>query len=188
MKLRRWFTGEMLTFGHGRLDSAALAHLVTGADLELVVDVRRFPGSRANPDSARGRIPATLAAAGLDYRWDERLGGRRSLPAAERESSPDRWWRVEAFRAYAAWTRSEHFRSAVPDLVADDARQRTAIMCSEAVWWRCHRRLISDVLLLECHVPVHHLMHDGRLVEHLPSEGARLDDDGHVIWDAAPRE
>ena len=176
----------MLTFGHGRLDGTGLAALLTGAGVEAVVDVRRFPGSRANPDSARGQIPVTLDGVGIDYRWDERLGGRRSLPTAERESSPDRWWRVEAFRAYAGWTRSDEFRSAVPELVADDGRQVSAIMCSEAVWWRCHRRLISDVLVLEQGVEVRHLMHDGRVVEHVPSEGARLDADGHVVWDRDP--
>lgn len=177
---------ELLTFGHGRLDRAGLADLVTGAGIELVVDVRRFPGSRTNTDSARGEIPQTLADIGVGYRWDERLGGRRSLTKAEQAESPDTWWQVEAFRAYAAWTRSPEFRSALPELVADLEERRTAIMCSEAVWWRCHRRLIADVVELDLGVEVFDLMHDGRLTRHKVSEGARLDPDGLVVWDAGP--
>ncbi len=173
----------MLTFGHGRLDRDELVALVLGAGIEAVVDVRRFPGSRANEAAARGEIPALLGEIGVAYRWDERLGGRRHLTAAEREASPDTWWRVEAFRAYAAWTRSPEFRDALPDLLADNDARITAIMCSEAVWWRCHRRLISDILVLEYGRDVQHLMHDGRLVPHPVSDGARVGPRGMVVWD-----
>lgn len=175
----------LLTFGHGRLDRGQLAALVQGAGIDLVVDVRRFPGSRANEAAARGEVPDMLAEFGIDYRWDERLGGRRHLAAAEDQASPDTWWRVQAFRAYAAWTRSEPFRAAIPDLLADVERTRTAVMCSEAVWWRCHRRIIADVVLLAHHLPVCHLMHDGRLVPHPGSEGARPDPGLGLVWDGA---
>lgn len=175
----------MLTFGHGRLDGTRLAALLTGAGVEAVVDVRRFPGSRANPDSARGQIPVTLDGVGIDYRWDERLGGRRSLPTAERESSPDRWWRVEAFRAYAGWTRSDEFRSAVPELVADDGRQVSAIMCSEAVWWRCHRRIIADYLLA-CGETVFHILSEDRPEPARLTAGAVVEPDGRIIYPAPP--
>lgn len=171
----------MLTFGHGRLERGELADLLTNAHVSGIVDVRRFPGSRANPGAARGAIPELAADLGIDYRWDERLGGRRSLTAAQDEESPDTWWRVAAFRAYADWTRGDDFRAALPELA--DAPTDAALMCSEAVWWRCHRRIISDVLVLELDVAVHHLMHDGRLTEHEPSEGARLGSDGRVVWD-----
>lgn len=177
----------LLTLGHGRLTEEELAALVAGAGIDLVVDIRRFPGSRANPASARGAIGATLAGIGVDYRWEERLGGRRSLTAAQRARSPDTWWRVEAFRAYAAWTRSPDFRTALPELVGPIASARTAIMCSESVWWRCHRRLVSDVLVMEHDIAVRHLMPDGRLTPHPVSEGARRGPDGHLIWDAGRR-
>lgn len=171
----------MLTFGHGRLDRAELAELLSTGGVAEVIDIRRFPGSRSNPAAARGEVESLATELGIGYRWDERLGGRRSLTKADDTESPDTWWRVRAFRAYAGWTRSSEFREALPALAgaADDA----AIMCSEAVWWRCHRRLVSDVLVLEFEVPVRHLMHDGRITEHEPSEGARLDGDGHVVWD-----
>jgi len=174
--------GALVTFGHGRLDSDELRELVVGAGIELVVDVRRFPGSRHNPAAGREELPRTLEAAGVGYRWDERLGGRRHLTRAEIDSSPDTWWRVEAFRAYAAHTRTDEFRAGMEDLLVDVAAQRTAVMCSEAVWWRCHRRLIADVVLVGHGVPVLHLMHDGRLVVAEPSAGLRRDSTGALVW------
>lgn len=173
----------LLTVGHGRLDSDELSRLLTSAGVELLVDIRRFPGSRANLAAAKGSVPEITANAGIDYRWEEQLGGRRSLKAAERRESPDTWWRVEAFRAYSAWTRTSEFRSAL-DRVVEDARQRrTAVMCSESVWWRCHRRIVADVALAHHELPVGHLMHDGRITEHSPSAGLRLDEHHYPVWD-----
>jgi uncharacterized protein (DUF488 family) len=172
----------MLTFGHGRLKRDGLASLLTTADVSGIVDVRRFPGSRTNPAAARGAVADLADEIGIAYRWDERLGGRRALSAAEDRESPDQWWRVKAFRAYAAWTRSDAFRAALDDLTEEP--DRAALMCSEAVWWRCHRRIISDVLVVELGIRVQHLMPDGRLVEHVPSEGLRLGADGRAFWDA----
>ena len=117
----------------------------------------------------------------MAYRWDQRLGGRRSLPADSEPGDP--WWRVKQFAAYAAYTRTDEFNDALDDLVEQARRQRTAMMCSESVWWRCHRRIVADVVMLRFSVPVAHLMHDGRLVAHTPSEGARVRDDGLVVWD-----
>lgn len=173
----------LLTVGHGRLDREALGDLLAGAGVERLVDVRRFPGSRANPGAARGVVPQVAQERGIAYRWEERLGGRRSLTAAQRAQSPDTWWRVEAFGAYAAWTRSEDFRAALPELLADIAEGQTAILCSESVWWRCHRRLVSDVVSVEFDTPVRHLMPDGRLADHVVSAGARVGDDGRLVWD-----
>ena len=107
-------TAGLLTFGHGRLTREELSRLVGGASIELVLDVRRFPGSRSNEAAARGQVPDLLQEIGVAYRWDERLGGRRRLTAAEEAKSPDSWWQVAAFRAYAAWTRSPDFRAAMP--------------------------------------------------------------------------
>ncbi|MCV7278374.1 DUF488 domain-containing protein [Mycolicibacterium flavescens] len=172
----------MLTsVGHGALGRTELAGLLRGAGVEAIVDIRRFPNSRHNPDVERGAIAAWAADAGLAYRWDERLGGRRRLPADAPVEDP--WWRVAQFAAYAAYTRTAEFGAALDDLVEQARTQHTAMMCSEAVWWRCHRRIVSDVAVLRLSVPVSHLMHDGRLVEHSPADGARLRDDGLVVWD-----
>ncbi|WP_404311538.1 DUF488 domain-containing protein [Agrococcus terreus] len=174
----------LLTVGHGTLDGDGLRALLGGAGVERVVDIRRFPGSRANPAAARDAIEGELAAGGIGWRWEERLGGRRRLTAAEDAASPDAWWRVAAFRAYAAWTRTPEFRSGLDAVLATAAEARTAILCSEAVWWRCHRRVVVDVAALAHGTEVLHLMHDGRLVPHPVSEAAVVDGDG-VRWPAA---
>ncbi|MCG7311291.1 DUF488 family protein [Brachybacterium sp. ACRRE] len=176
---------QLITLGHGTLSREELADLLTGAGIERLVDVRRFPGSRANEAAAKGSVPEICAEQGIAYRWEERLGGRRRLTKDQDADSPDTWWRVAAFRAYAAWTRTPEFRAGADELLGDCRAARTAIMCSEAVWWRCHRRIIADVMELEHRVEVLDLMHDGTLRPHEPSEGARLDAQGHVVWDGA---
>lgn len=173
----------LLTVGHGRLDRAELAGLLLGADVELLVDIRRFPGSRANSAAAKGAVPEIVGEAGIDYRWEGDLGGRRSLTADRRRASPDTWWRVEAFRAYSAWTRDPAFRTALERVVADARQRRVAVMCSESVWWRCHRRIVADVVSTVHDLPVGHLMHTGKITEHSPSEGLRIDDRGEPVWD-----
>ena len=175
--------GTLLTLGHGRLEPEELTSLLVGAGITQLVDVRRYPGSRTNDAAARGAIEEVCTGAGIAYRWDERLGGRRRLSKDEDAASPDSWWRVAQFRAYAGWTRSGEFRAGIDRLCEDLARGRTAVMCSEAVWWRCHRRLIADVMLLEHGAKVLDLMHSGQQRPHEPSDGARLDEDGHVVWD-----
>jgi uncharacterized protein (DUF488 family) len=84
--------------------------------------------------------------------------------------------------------RTETFREAVGELLAEAATHSTAVMCSESVWWRCHRRMIADFALLARSVPVRHLMHDGRLDEHRISEGARLRTDGLLVYDAGQEQ
>lgn len=145
---------ELLTVGHGTARREELGSLVRGSGAGLVVDVPRFPGSHHNPDVARDALADWLPAAGVP--------------------SPDTWWRVETFRAYAAYMRTEEFGRAFADLLAGLATTPTIVMCSETRWWRCHRRRISDVAVLLHGVAVGHLGHDGTLSPHRPSEGARV--------------
>ncbi|MCO1595839.1 DUF488 domain-containing protein [Micromonospora sp. RHAY321] len=173
--------GELLTVGHGTADRVRLGELLTEAGVALVVDVRRYPASRTNPDVRREELERWLPEYGLDYRWERRLGGRRHVPAGTPE--PDTWWTVAAFRAYAAHTRTSEFDAALTGVLADAARRTTAVMCSEVLWWRCHRRLIADVAVLGRGTPVAHLMSDGRLSPHQAAEGARPLPNGHVCWD-----
>jgi uncharacterized protein (DUF488 family) len=173
----------LITVGHGTLSREELGALLRDAGIEQLVDVRRFPGSRTNDAAARGAVEEICAEVGIAYRWDERLGGRRRLTKDEDAASPDTWWRVKQFRAYAGWTRSEDFRAGIGDLLTDVSARRTAVMCSEAVWWRCHRRLIADVVLMEHDTEVMDLMPAGQLTSHEPSAGARRGEDGHVVWD-----
>ncbi|MCI4065014.1 DUF488 domain-containing protein [Micromonospora sp. R77] len=171
----------LVTVGHGTADRERLGELLVGAGVALVVDVRRYPTSRTNPDVRQEALEQWLPEAGVAYRWAPALGGRRHLRAGEPD--PDTWWTVAAFRAYAAYTRTAQFDAALDAVLADAARRTTAVLCSESVWWRCHRRLIADVTVLGRGVPVEHLMPDGRLSPHRPAEGARRLPDGHLIWD-----
>lgn len=170
----------LLTVGHGPDGRKELGARLAGAGVRLVVDVRRFPGSRVHPDVARDALASWLPEVGVAYRWDERLGGRRQLPAGEPVA--DGWWKVAQFAAYAAHTRTPEFAAALDSVLAEAAQEPIAIMCSEYVWWRCHRRLIADVAVLAHGVPVRHVMPDGRVAEHRPAEGARLGVDGIVRW------
>jgi uncharacterized protein (DUF488 family) len=172
---------SLLTFGHGTLDRVALQRLLQGAALEAVVDVRRYPGSRRNPDVRREAMEQWLPAMGLEYRWDSRLGGRRQLPSGV--APIDTWWTEGAFRAYAAHTRSGDFAAGMADLVAAVRTQQVAIMCSETLWWRCHRRLIADVATLGYELHVDHLLPSRQREPHRVAAGARLRPDGHVVWD-----
>jgi uncharacterized protein (DUF488 family) len=173
---------SLLTVGHGPQDQEAFGARLTVAGVDRIVDVRRFPGSRSNADVRREALEEWLPAVGIGYRWDDRLGGRRRLdpdaPVA------DDWWTVPQFAAYAAHTRTPEFTVALDELLADAAGATVAVMCSESVWWRCHRRLIADVAVLGRGVPVSHLMPDGRLTPHRPSAGAVVAPDGRLSWPA----
>jgi uncharacterized protein (DUF488 family) len=170
----------LLTVGHGPDDRARLAARLAGAGIGLVVDVRRFPGSRRNPDVGAEALGQWLPAAGIGYRWEERLGGRRRLPPDEPVA--DAWWTVAQFAAYAAHTRTPEFTTALDAVLTEAEGTTVAVMCSESVWWRCHRRLIADVAVLGREIAVEHLMPDGRLTAHRPSEGAVVGADGLVRW------
>ena len=169
----------LLTVGHGQEDHLRLRARLTDAGVDAIVDVRRFPGSRTNPDVRREAMAEWLPQAGIGYRWEERLGGRRRLPPGEPVA--DGWWTVAQFAAYAAHTRTPEFGAALDEVLAESAGSTVAVLCSESVWWRCHRRLIADVAVLAHGVPVTHLMPDGRLSPHRLSDGAVLIDDA-VHW------
>jgi uncharacterized protein (DUF488 family) len=172
----------LVTVGHGPRDRAPLGAALLDAGVEELVDVRRFPGSRVNPDVRREELERWVPALGIDYRWDARLGGRRSLPTGT--PVEDAWWTVAQFAAYAAHTRTPEFTAALDELLAASRTRTVAVVCSESVWWRCHRRLIADVAVLGRGVPVTHLMPDGRLSPHRPSAGAVVAGDGTVSWPA----
>ena len=132
------------TIGHSNREMAEFLDLLRMARIEIVADVRRFPGSRRQPRFAGEAIEEALAARGLGYRWIPELGGRRRpLPA-----SINTGWRHPAFRGYADYMATPEFELGVRELTAIAGERRTAMMCSEAVWWRCHRRLVSDLLVV----------------------------------------
>ncbi|GAA4150949.1 DUF488 domain-containing protein [Actinomadura keratinilytica] len=175
----------LITFGHGTAGPDEITSLLGGAGVRLLVDIRTAPGSRRNPHVARRELERRLPEHRVGYRWDKRLGGFRRPP----QDSPDLAWREGMFRGYAAHMRTEEFSAAVDDLLADmrtadEDAGAVAVMCSESVWWRCHRRLLADFLVLVRGVPVAHLMHDGRLTGHTPFPAARVRQDGLLVYDA----
>ena len=129
------------TIGHSNRQQSEFLDLLLAESIEAVADVRRFPGSRRCPHFGREALKEALYAVGMEYRHFGELGGRRTKRA---EDSPNSAWRVEAFSAYADYTTSSEFVGAFAELVELAMRKPTAIMCAEALPWRCHRRLIAD--------------------------------------------
>ncbi len=172
-------TMSLLTFGHGTASAEQMSTLLGSAGVRRVVDVRTAPGSRRNPHVARAELARWLPEHGIEYRWEPRLGGWRKA----RPDSPDTALRERAFAGYAAHMRSAEFRAAVDQLLDEAASTTVAIMCAESLWWRCHRRMIADFVTLVRGVDVRHLLHDGRLQPHVPSDVARVRDDGLLVYD-----
>ncbi|HZA76571.1 MAG TPA: DUF488 domain-containing protein [Acidimicrobiales bacterium] len=169
---------ELLTVGHGTLPATGLVALLTGAGVALLVDVRSYPGSRRHPQFGRDQLERSLRAAGIDYRWERRLGGRRKV----RPGSPHVALRNEAFRGYADHMGTADFVDALDEVLALASERRTAVMCAESLWWRCHRRLLADAAVLTRGAGVVHLLHDGRTAPHVVTEGARVAG-GTVVYD-----
>lgn len=171
-------TTSILTVGHGTLPAAELGSLLRDAHVDHLVDVRSFPGSRRNPQFGRGEMERWVPAAGVEYRWEQDLGGRRRPISGSKHVA----LRHQSFRAYADHMETPTFVAAVDVLLSRAQTGRTAVMCSETVWWRCHRRLLADYLTLVRGVAVTHLMHDGRLTSHKVTEGVRPAGD-HLVYD-----
>lgn len=144
------------TVGHSTREWPAFLALLRREGIEQLVDVRAFPGSRRHPHFGRDALARALPEAGIRYLHEPALGGRRrARPGAEASA-----WRNESFAAYADYMATAEFRAALDRLVALAAERRTAIMCSEAVPWRCHRTLIADALTARG-VPVLHILDAG---------------------------
>lgn len=155
------------TIGHGTLPEEEFVALVRSASVTDVVDVRSHPGSRRNPQYGTEEMERWLPAAGVDYSWMRSLGGRRRPVPDSKHAA----LRHPSFRAYADHMETPPFVTGVDELLARGDGQ--AVMCSESVWWRCHRRLLADHLVLVRGVDVIHIMHDDRRMPHRPTEGVR---------------
>lgn len=171
----------LLTYGHGTDSAARTVAILAGAGVGSLVDIRTAPGSRRNPQFARAAMEEWLPAAGIAYRWEKRLGGFRRPSAG----NPDVAWREDMFRGYAEHMRSADFRAAIDAVLSESeaGSAQVTVMCSESLWWRCHRRLLADFVSVARGVEVRHLMHDGRVEGHRPSPGLRLRDDGLLVYD-----
>ncbi|RBP13844.1 uncharacterized protein DUF488 [Roseiarcus fermentans] len=154
-------SNPFFTIGHSTRSIEAFVALLQQADVRLVVDVRTVPGSRANPQFNRDVLPASLARFQIGYQHMASLGGLRAL---QRDVSPETnaFWENASFHNYADYAMGEGFRSGLEKLREMGHGARSAVMCAEAVWWRCHRRIIADTLIAAGE-EVFHILGDGRI-------------------------
>ncbi|WP_187263588.1 DUF488 domain-containing protein [Pontibacter beigongshangensis] len=157
------------TFGHSTRSQEEFVAALSSFQMEVLVDVRRYPGSKKFPHFNVSALETYLPEAGIRYMPVQELGGRRK----PRPDSPNIAWRNEAFRGYADYSETKDFENGIAKLMEIASQSRTAYMCSEAVWWRCHRAIISDYLK-ERGWTVSHIMGEGVAKEH-PFTSAYLD-------------
>jgi uncharacterized protein (DUF488 family) len=173
----------IFTIGHSTRTLSELMDLLREAQIELLVDVRSVPRSRTNPQFNVDALPEALATAGVGYCHLPSLGGWRhhrknAMP------SPNTLWRNASFRNYADYAGTEAFRVGMEELEALSRDKRCVIMCAEAVWWRCHRRIIADYLLADG-IPVVHIMGHDKIVPAKVTPGARALAGGALVYPAA---
>lgn len=164
----------VFTIGHSTRPLPAFMALLEEQKIGCLIDVRRLPGSRAFPQYDSARLHQSLHDMGVAYVWAQTLGGRRarSLPADDPRNA---WWQNASFRHYADYALGPAFAAAIARLERRVYKTRCAVMCAEAVWWRCHRRIIADHLLARGH-QVLHIMGPGKVPAAAMSAGARYRD------------
>jgi uncharacterized protein (DUF488 family) len=158
---------RLFTIGHSTRDLDDFVALLRENGIERLADIRRYPGSRRYPHFSRDSLARTLPEIGIEYVHVPQLGGRRK----PRDDSPNTAWRNEQFRAYADHMGSDEFRKAVDELLASD--KVTAVMCAEAVPWRCHRNLLADDLVRRG-IEVLHILAPGSTKPHEMNPHARV--------------
>lgn len=162
---------ELWSIGHSAHAIDEFIGALQSFEIKVVADVRSFPGSRRYPQFNRENLEASLAEAGIEYRHFPELGGRRRA----KPDSLNMAWRNETFRGYADYMDTDGFREGMARLISVASSRRTAIMCAEALWWRCHRSLISDYLKAKG-VEVSHIMASGKSEAHSFTSAARIVD------------
>lgn len=172
----------MFTIGHSTRSIDEFLALLRDAGVDCVVDVRRFPLSRRHPQFNAEPLSRALAAAGIGYRHEPALGGRRGR-RPDGAPSPNTLWREEGFRNYADYAETPEFRAALDGLLRLEREKRAAIMCAEAVWWRCHRRIIADYLIA-AGVGVEHILERGKVEPARLTPGAAIGPGGTVLYRA----
>ena len=160
---------ELWTIGHSTRPIDDLIEALRFFEIQLLVDVRSFPGSRRYPQFNREQLNAALAEVGIEYLHVPALGGRRNA----RPDSLNLVWRNRMFRGYADYMETDEFRDSITRLLDLARARRTTIMCAEAVWWRCHRSLISDYLKVKG-VTIVHIAVAGKSEEHPFTSAARI--------------
>ena len=170
----------ILTIGHSTRTKDEFIALLREFEIDLIADVRSIPRSRTNPQFNTDVLPQTLAEAGIGYRHLKALGGRRHR-VKNAPPSPNTFWRNDSFRNYADYAAMDAFRAGLDELRAIARDHRCAIMCAEAVWWRCHRRIIADYLLSQGDRVVH-IMGPGKADPAELTPGAEVLAEGAIVY------
>jgi uncharacterized protein (DUF488 family) len=170
------------TIGHSTRAIEEFLSLLAGSGIEVIADVRSFPGSRRYPQYGKEALSATLMAHAISYHWLPALGGRRRASP----ESPNTAWRNASFRGYADYMLSPEFAQGLGQLLKVSNKARTAIMCSEALWWRCHRSMIADALCVRG-LEVVHILDAKHSVVHPMTAPARIVG-GALSYASAERE
>lgn len=176
-------THAFFTVGHSNRTIGQFIDILRDADIGIIIDVRKLPGSRVHPQFDGDRLAQSLAEVQIGYELIPSLGGRRR----KAEQIPDETnaaWRNRSFHNYADYALSDGFREGLDRLIRLGEDRRCALMCSEAAWWRCHRRIIADHLLARG-MEVYHLMSKDRIQEAVPTVGAVFQS-GTVVYPAEP--
>ncbi|MDN6527832.1 MAG: DUF488 domain-containing protein [Brevibacterium sp.] len=176
-------TSQFLTIGHSNHSLEEFTDLLVENAAEVVVDVRKLPGSNKNPQFNADTLVDELAESGIELRRLEGLTGRRPVNH-EIDFEVNGWWKNRSFHNYADHALTEEFRTDFDTLLTWGAKSRCVLMCSEAVWWRCHRRIIADTLLAH-DFPVTHIMGKNQVSAAELSAGAVVDSDRSVTYPAA---
>jgi uncharacterized protein (DUF488 family) len=172
----------IFTIGHSTHPAEIFLGLLGRHQIELLADVRSFPSSRRWPQFNQAALQASVESAGIAYQWMKALGGRRHSKGAD---SPHLAWEHPAFRSYADYADTADFDDGLAALIEAAGKSRTAIMCSEGLWWRCHRRIISDHLTVR-EWDVRHIMPEGKLAAHMLPDFASIDG-GRIVYDGGQR-
>ena len=171
------------TIGHSNRPLEEFVGLLQGAGVERLVDIRKMPMSRSNPQFNADTLPEALAAFQISYEHIAALGGLRGKTKAT-PGDVNGLWENRSFHNYADYALSAAFREGLDRLLSEGRERRCAIMCSEAVWWRCHRRIVTDYLIAAGE-SVFHIMGEGRLEPAHLTPGAVVEADGTVVYPAA---
>jgi uncharacterized protein (DUF488 family) len=168
------------TIGHSTRSLAEFVELLRESNIELVVDVRTVPRSRTNPQFNKDTLPGSLLQFQIGYEHIAELGGLRGRRRSA-EPSPNGFWQNESFRNYADYALTPSFKAGFEQLEAVGRERRSVIMCAEAVWWRCHRRIITDYLIVDGKT-VFHILGPGHVNEAQLTPGAEPQAGGAIVY------
>lgn len=174
------------TIGHSNRTLDEFVEMLAAVDVVLLADIRKMTRSRTNPQFNEATLPDALAAGGIRYEHIAELGGLRGKSQGVPVEVND-FWTNRSFHRYADYALSPEFRTGLDELIAQGHRQRSAIMCSEAMWWRCHRRIVSDYLIARGET-VLHIMGKNRVEPARLTAGAVIRDDGTIVYPDVERD